>query len=134
MTHRVVKKLFCSILWVMVLVSRPLCMQSTYGVHRYIFIYSNPPNLSNFQRKSRRSFLSSPPFIVSGPPVRMSLQSSLPQLLVCMVQRRFSGGEKTSRVAIDSRKESMRSFLSGFEGIVKIIVNEGAQLYHRLDI
>src|ERR1700733_7041811 len=42
MTHRVVKKLFRSILWVMVLVSRPLCMQSTYGVHRYIFIYSNP--------------------------------------------------------------------------------------------
>jgi hypothetical protein len=39
-----------------------------------------------------------------------------------------------SRVAIDSRKESMRSFLRGFEGIVKIIVDEGAQLYHRLDI
>jgi hypothetical protein len=35
---------------------------------------------------------------------------------------KFSGGEKMSRVAIDSRKESMRSFLSGFEGIVKIIV------------
>ena len=39
MTHRVVKKLFRSILWVTVLVSRPLCMQSTYGVRRYIFIY-----------------------------------------------------------------------------------------------
>jgi hypothetical protein len=34
-------------------------------------------------------------------------------------------------LSIDSRKESMRSFLSSFEGIVKIIVNEGAQLYHR---
>ena len=44
---------------------------------------------------------------------------------------RFSGGEKMSRVAIDSRKESMRSFHSGFEGIID---DEGAQLYHRLDI
>jgi len=36
---------------------------------------------------------------------------------------RFSGGEKNvpscPRVAMDSREESMRSFLSGFEGIVK---------------
>jgi len=33
---------------------------------------------------------------------------------------RFSGGEKMSRAAIDSKNESMRSFLSGFDGIVII--------------
>ena len=45
---------------------------------------------------------------------------------------RFSGSEKTSQTAMDSRKESMRSFLSNFEGIVKVIDDEGAQRYQRL--
>ena len=31
---------------------------------------------------------------------------------------RFSGGEKMSQIAIDSKNESMRSFLSGFDDIV----------------
>ena len=33
-----------------------------------------------------------------------------------------------SQVAIDSKKESMRSFLSGFKGIARIIDKKGAQL------
>jgi hypothetical protein len=40
---------------------------------------------------------------------------------------KISGGEKMFRVVIDSRKESMRSFLNG---IVKII----DEIYHRLKI
>jgi len=35
-----------------------------------------------------------------------------------------------SRVAIDSKNESMRSFLSGFDGIVRIIGKE-AVVYRR---
>lgn len=35
MAHKVAKKPYPSTLWVMVLVSRPLCMQSAYGVRRY---------------------------------------------------------------------------------------------------
>jgi hypothetical protein len=37
---------------------------------------------------------------------------------------RFSCGKKMSQVAIDSKNESMRSFLSGFNGIVRIIGKE----------
>jgi len=44
---------------------------------------------------------------------------------------RFSGGEKMSRVAIDSRNESMRSLPSGLDGIVKICNNARAILNHR---
>ena len=43
---------------------------------------------------------------------------------------RFSGGKKMSRIAIDSKNESMRYFLSGFDGIVRIIGKE-AVVYRR---
>jgi len=44
---------------------------------------------------------------------------------------KFLGGEKMSRVAINSRNESMRSLLSGLDGIVKICNNARAILNRR---